>query len=159
MVDAAGKPVGMLGRADLIRALKQRRSGRPRRRRHERRAADRGHRATLDEAFKLLQEKSAPAVGVVDAGGRLVGLVTGETIAEMLMLQEALPSGVRFGPWSRPAGSLTPATALPAAKWPRLLPALAHYIAAQQRRVAGHQDCRRAILLFFGMADFRLKSL
>ena len=53
----------------------------------------------LDEAFRLLQEKSVPAVGVVDASGRLVGLITSETIGEMLMLHRALPTGVRFGPW------------------------------------------------------------
>jgi CBS-domain-containing membrane protein len=52
----------------------------------------------LDKAFRLLQEKSMPAVGVVDASGRLVGLVTSETICEMLMLHHTLPSAVRFGP-------------------------------------------------------------
>ena len=64
-----------------------------------------GHRAWLDEAFRILQEKSAPAVGVVDGTGRLVGLITSETIGEMLMVRDALPEGVRFGPWSRPAGA------------------------------------------------------
>ena len=64
-----------------------------------------GHRRCLDEAFQLLQEKSVPAVGVTDADGRLVGLITSETIGEMLMVREALPQGVRFGPWSRPAGA------------------------------------------------------
>jgi hypothetical protein len=34
-----------------------------------------------------------------------VGLVTSETIAEMMMLQKALPRGVRIGPWSHPAGA------------------------------------------------------
>ena len=63
------------------------------------------HRRTLDEAFRLLQEKSVPAVGVVDATGRLVGMITSETIGEMLMVRDALPPGVRFGPWSRPAGA------------------------------------------------------
>jgi hypothetical protein len=42
-------------------------------------------------------------VAVVDSLGRLVGLVTAETIGEMLMLHEALPKGVPWGPWSRPA--------------------------------------------------------
>jgi stage IV sporulation protein FB len=64
-----------------------------------------GHRHCLDEAFKLLQQKQAPAVGVIDATGKLVGLVTHETIAGMIMLQEALPKGVQIGPWSRPAGA------------------------------------------------------
>jgi hypothetical protein len=43
-------------------------------------------------------------VGVVDLTGRLVGLVTSETVGEMLMVREALPEGFRFGPWSRPGG-------------------------------------------------------
>jgi hypothetical protein len=41
----------------------------------------------------------------VDASGRLVGLVTSETVGEMLMLHEALPAGVRFGPWTRLTGA------------------------------------------------------
>jgi CBS domain containing-hemolysin-like protein len=64
-----------------------------------------GHRRCLEEAFRMLQEKSAPAVAVVDASGRLVGLVTSETVGEMLMLHEALPVGVRFGPWTRLTGA------------------------------------------------------
>ena len=94
----------MLGRGDLIRALKERGP--------DARVADAmttdvptiGHRHCLEEAFRMLQEKSAPAVAVVDAGGRLVGLVTSETIGEMLMLHEALPKGARFGPWTRATG-------------------------------------------------------
>jgi CBS domain-containing protein len=35
-----------------------------------------GHRRCLDEAFRILQEKASPAVAVVDASGRLVGLMT-----------------------------------------------------------------------------------
>jgi hypothetical protein len=52
-----------------------------------------------------LQEKSAPAVAVVDADGRLVGLVTSETIGEMLMLRDAMPKGATWGPWSRSSGA------------------------------------------------------
>ena len=51
-----------------------------------------GHRRCLDEALRILMEKSAPAVAVVDSGGRLVGLVTSETLGEMMMLQQAMPS-------------------------------------------------------------------
>jgi len=105
VVDDFGKPVGVLGRADLIRAIKTRDA--------DARVSDAmtaelptiSHRATLEQAFKLLQQKSAPAVGITDATGKLTGLVTGETIAEMMMLQEALPGGIRIGPWSRPAGA------------------------------------------------------
>ena len=104
VVDDTSKPVGVLGRGDLIRAIKTLGP--------DARVADAmtgelptiGHRHCLDEAFKLLQQKQAPAGGVTDATGRLVGLVTHETIAGMIMLQEALPKGVQIGPWRRPAG-------------------------------------------------------
>jgi len=101
----AGKPVGLLGRGDLIRALKQlgpdARVGAA----MTTTVPTIGHRRCLEEAFRMLQEKSAPAVAVVDASGRLVGLVTSETVGEMLMLHEALPAGVRFGPWTRLTGA------------------------------------------------------
>jgi hypothetical protein len=48
---------------------------------------------------------TAPAIGVVDAGGKLIGLVTGETIAETMMLQNSLPKGVQIGPWTQPPSS------------------------------------------------------
>ena len=80
VVDGMGRPVGLLARNDLIRALKERGP--------HARVADAmtgniptvNNRRCLDEAFRLLQEKSAPAVAVVDASERLVGLVTSETI-------------------------------------------------------------------------------
>ena len=105
VVDDAGRPVGLLGRADLIRAVKQLGP--------DARVADVmsttvptvGHRRCLDDALRLLQEKSAPAVAVVDGEGRLVGLVTPETVGEMLMLRQAMPAGATWGPWSRPSGA------------------------------------------------------
>ena len=105
VVDGVGKPVGVLDRGALIKALKMLGP--------DARVADAmnpefptvGHRTTLDQAFKLLQEKSAPAVGVTDAAGKLAGLVTNETIAEMMMLNNAAPRGWRPGPWGRAAGA------------------------------------------------------
>jgi stage IV sporulation protein FB len=64
-----------------------------------------GYRRCLEDALRLLQEKSAPAVAVTDADGRLIGLVTSETIGEMMMLRESLPKDVTWGPWSRPTGA------------------------------------------------------
>ena len=105
VVDGAGKPVGVLGRGDLIRAIK---TQGPDARVADAMVADMptiGHRSTLEQAFKLLQQKEAPAVGVTDAGGKLVGLVTGETIAQMMMLQNSLPKGAHLGPWTQPPSS------------------------------------------------------
>ena len=103
VIDGNGSPVGLLARGDIIRALKERGPNA--------KVVDTmtspiptvGHRRCLEDAFRLLQEKSAPAVAVVDPSGKLVGLVTSETIGEMMLLQQALPKGVSFGPWSRPA--------------------------------------------------------
>jgi stage IV sporulation protein FB len=64
-----------------------------------------GHRRCLEEAVRQLQEKSAPAIAVIDGSNRIVGLVTSETIGELLMLKEALPKGARLGPWTRTAGT------------------------------------------------------
>src|SRR5712692_2466772 len=103
VVDSAGRLVGLLGRDGMIRALKQLGP--------DARVAEAmttpvptiGHRQTLDEAFRILQAKSAPAVGVVDATGRLVGLITSETLGEMLLVGEAMPKGFRLRPWGRRA--------------------------------------------------------
>lgn len=105
VVDAAAKPVGLLGRGDLIRALKERGP--------DARVADAmtatvptiSHRKCLDEAFLLLQQEAVSAVAVTDGAGRLIGLVTSETVGEMLMLQQALPKGARLWPWTRPTGA------------------------------------------------------
>ena len=64
-----------------------------------------GYRQCLDEAFRILQDKSAIAVAVIDLSGKLVGLVTSETVGEMMMLHQSLPKGVRPGPWTRPTGA------------------------------------------------------
>ncbi len=104
VVDDVGRPVGLLGRGDLIRALK---TLGPEALVSEVMSTNMpaiSHRSCLEDAFRILQEKASPAVGVVDASGRLVGLVTTETVGEMLMVNEAMP-GWRFGPWSRPAGA------------------------------------------------------
>jgi Zn-dependent protease/CBS domain-containing protein len=105
VIDGSQRLIGVVGRAEIIRALRELGPT----------AAvsavmvkdiptiDRSRR--LEEAFRLLQEKAVPAVGIVDAVGRLTGLVTAETIGEMLIVQRALPEGARLGPWSRPAGA------------------------------------------------------
>jgi stage IV sporulation protein FB len=105
VVDSLSRPVGLLARNDLIRALKER--GRDAKV-GETMTVDMvtlGHRHCLDEAFRLLQQKSAPAIGIVDASRRLIGLVSSATIGEMLMVHRAMPGGLRFGPWGRPAGA------------------------------------------------------
>jgi Zn-dependent protease/CBS domain-containing protein len=100
-----GRLVGVLGRNDMIKALKEVGPQAQVAGVMARDIPTIAYRGWLDEAFRLLQEKSVPAVGVTDQSGRLVGLITSETIGEMLMVREALPEGTGFGPWSRPAGA------------------------------------------------------
>ena len=45
-----------------------------------------GCRATLEQALRLAQQNSAATVAVTGPAGKLVGLVTSDTIAEMMML-------------------------------------------------------------------------
>jgi stage IV sporulation protein FB len=104
VVDGEHRLIGLVGRAEIIRALRELGPSTP--------VSDvmvkdiptieRSHR--LEEAFRLLQERAGPAVGVVDYAGRLIGLVTAETVGEMLMVRKALPDGARLGPWSRASG-------------------------------------------------------
>src|SRR3979409_2190310 len=80
VVNATGKLVGLLSRSDLVRALNQHRPNA--------RVADAmttiiptiGYRRRLEDAMRILQGKTTPAVAVVDAAGHLVGLVTRETV-------------------------------------------------------------------------------
>ena len=49
-----------------------------------------GCRATLEGALRLMQQNSAATDAVTDAAGKLVGLVTSHTIAEMMTLARLL---------------------------------------------------------------------
>jgi Zn-dependent protease/CBS domain-containing protein len=105
VVDDAGRLVGLLARGDIVRALKTRGPDVPV---GEAMTADVptvGSRQCLEDAFRILQEKAAPAVGVVDGSGRLVGLVTAGTVGEMMMVRDAMPGRFGAAPWGRPAGA------------------------------------------------------
>lgn len=109
IVDGSGHLEGLLTRNDIIAALKDPGPDTPVVQ-VMRTDVPRVHRRqSLTEGFRLMQEKNAPAVAVVDSGDRLVGLLTHETIGEMMMVRSAMPEGFRFGrmrrkqaePWSR----------------------------------------------------------
>jgi stage IV sporulation protein FB len=105
VLDDAGRLVGLLGRGDIVRALKSHGPNAPVGEAMTTDVPTVGHRQCLEDAFRILQEKSAPAVGVVDAQGRLVGLVTAGTVGEMMMVRNAMPGRFSAGPWGRPAGA------------------------------------------------------
>jgi stage IV sporulation protein FB len=106
VIDADHHLVGLLDRDGMIRALK---TLGPDARVAQAMTTDVptvSSRSWLEDAFRTLQEKSAPAVGIVDAAGRLIGLITSETVGEMLMVQHALPKGARIGALTPPGGPL-----------------------------------------------------
>lgn len=91
VVDGGGRLRGMLTRNAMVHALNQ--SGR------ETPVLEVMHAdvvtvqssARLEAALKELQGRQTPAIGVVDAAGRLVGYVTPENIGELMMLENAAP--------------------------------------------------------------------
>lgn len=97
VMDSGGRMVGLLTRDDIIRALKEdgpeARVGNVMRRE----IPTIHYRKCLEEAFRLMQDNSVPAVAVTDSAGHLVGLVTHETIGEMMMVRSAVPEGFSFG--------------------------------------------------------------
>jgi stage IV sporulation protein FB len=100
VIDAEHRLVGILDRDGMIRALK---TLGPDARVQQAMTTDVptvGVRSCLEDAFRILQEKNAPAVGIVDATARLVGMITSETVGEMLMVRSALPKGAHVGPLS-----------------------------------------------------------
>ncbi len=104
IVDGGGKLRGFLSRNAMIAALKASgpttpvidvmtrdvptvRSGQP-----------------LEMAIRLMQEKGASEVGVLDADERFVGYVSRENLAEFMMIEDAGTHDTTPGPWqSRPA--------------------------------------------------------
>jgi Zn-dependent protease/CBS domain-containing protein len=108
VVDANGNLVGVVDRANILQSVK--------------RAGPDAHvvdaatslpvltvscRAPLEQALRLMRQHSAATVGVTDAAGKLVGLVTSDTVAEMMMLavlQKDCIGGGSLASRSRPSG-------------------------------------------------------
>jgi stage IV sporulation protein FB len=89
VVDGGGKLRGLLTRNAMVQALSKSGPATPV---LEAMAADVPTvpaTSRLEPALRLLQGRSAPAVGVVDLDGRLVGYITSENIGELMMLETA----------------------------------------------------------------------
>ncbi|MEJ6846580.1 site-2 protease family protein [Sinorhizobium fredii] len=97
VVDASGHFEGLLTRDDMIRTLKEKGAAAPVVQVMRRDVPRIHHRKRLDEGLRLMQEASSPAIAVVDSADRLVGLMTHETIGEMMMVRAAAAGRFRFG--------------------------------------------------------------
>jgi Mg/Co/Ni transporter MgtE len=58
------------------------------------------HRLPLEDALRLMQSGRLPAIGVTNSQSHLVGLVTPENIAEMMILAASPKRSARM-PWQR----------------------------------------------------------
>lgn len=105
VVDGGGRLRGVLTRDGMIRALREHGPDAPVLDVMQAEIPLVRDRQSLDDALRALQEGGAPAVGVTDADGRLLGLVTPENVGELMMVQAARPKppsspwqAVRRGP-------------------------------------------------------------
>lgn len=97
VVDPADSLVGLLTRNDMIRALKETGPEAPVASAMQTDVPTIHRRTSLSEGLKLMQQTNVPAIAVVDGADRLVGLMTHETIGEMMMVRAAVSEGFRFG--------------------------------------------------------------
>ncbi len=100
VVDGGGRLRGVLTRNGMIHALRERGPDAPVLDVMQAPIPLVRDRQSLEDALRALQESGAPAAGVTDASGRLVGLVTPENVGELMMVQAARPpSSPPSSPW------------------------------------------------------------
>ncbi|TIV01571.1 MAG: site-2 protease family protein [Mesorhizobium sp.] len=97
VTDSAGHLKGLVTRNDMIRTLKEKGPAEPVASAMRSDIPKIHHRKSLEESLRLMQQADVPAVAVVDNSDRLVGLMTHETIGEMLMVRSAVSDAFRFG--------------------------------------------------------------
>ena len=102
IVDGSGKLRGVLTRDAMIKALKEHGPETPVLDVMQSDIPTVPARAKLDTALRLLTQKGQPVVGVTDAQGRLVGLLTVENLGEMMMVRSA-PRKTHLGPGAQRA--------------------------------------------------------
>lgn len=89
LVDAFGRPAGLLSRAEIVDALRESDPGAPVAPFARKELALIGAHDAIDAALPSLN--AGDPVGVIDHDGRLVGLLTRQTLAEIMMIREARP--------------------------------------------------------------------
>jgi stage IV sporulation protein FB len=102
VVDGGGRLRGFLTREAMIKALRATGPGTPVLDVMEKEVPVVRAGQSLDLAVKLMQENSASFVGVVDDDQRLVGYVSQENLAELMMIddaEQAIAAARPKGPW------------------------------------------------------------
>ncbi len=89
VVDSAGHPAGLLSRAEIVEALRVSDPGAPIAPFAQKDVPTIGAHETIDAALPILN--NGDPVGVVDSEGKLVGLLTRQSLAEIMMIRDARP--------------------------------------------------------------------
>ncbi|MBB4226507.1 site-2 protease family protein [Rhizobium mongolense] len=97
VTDSAGRFEGLLTREDMIRALKDKGPDTPVASAMRTDIPRIHHRKSLEDSLRLMQQGNVPAIAVVDGADHLIGLLTHETIGEMMMVRAAVADDFRFG--------------------------------------------------------------
>jgi Zn-dependent protease/CBS domain-containing protein len=103
VVDGSGRLRGVLLRDAMIKALKEAGPDAPVLDVMETDVPTISARASLESAVRTLTQIGKPVVGVTDAQGRLIGMLTPENLGEMMLIQSARPAGA--SDWRRRAGA------------------------------------------------------
>lgn len=105
VVDDAGRMRGLVTRDDIIRGLRERNPDAPVVEIMKTDIPTVNDRQSLKDAMTLMQAQARPAVAVLDAADRLVGLITPENMGELMMVLSEDQSGRlkprpgSSGPW------------------------------------------------------------
>ncbi len=102
VVDAQGTVVGILTRDDLIAGYRRQGMDTPVFEVMHRNVPIIPAEAPLEHALRQMQQCACPALAAVDRHGRLVGLLSPETVGELLMIHAVLPRGTTLA-WEKSA--------------------------------------------------------
>jgi Zn-dependent protease/predicted transcriptional regulator len=112
VADEAGKVIGILQREDLISGLRQSGPGAPVTTVMRTNVVTVPASASLEEAFRAMEEGELPAVIVTDRRGNVIGMVTPENVGELMMVQSAL-DGQGKPPWFKTSDAMPRETLRP----------------------------------------------
>ncbi len=90
ITDQEGQVLGILTRRDMIKALRDKGDAIPVVEIMQTGIPVVQSRSSFERAFYLMQDCGCPALPVVDASGRLVGMITPENVGEMIMISSAM---------------------------------------------------------------------